>query len=391
MLTSARLRATLVASTLAAVAVTGLVEAPSSSAAAPPPGGSIVPIAPVRVLDTRASTGLLTRGTIRPLQALPGVARADVTAVLINVTVVNATAPGWIRVGEGAGTSSSNFVAGAPSATLAMVPIPTASPSGNVAFVASTGVDVVADVEGYVTSASAATTSTFTPVAPKRIADTRSDTGLVPFSANGTQLLDVRSRAGLPANATAVVANLVAIKPTATTTYLTAYPSGIARPTASTLNLSRGTTVANRVVLPLRADGRVAIYNYAGRTDVLVDVNGYLAPDGTGSYFVPSPGIRIDDTSGEGANVKLPAHGSATTTGAWVTLASASDFDGYLLAGPTLTLPAKYSDLNTIQGRAVANSGPVSLASDGYFRVASVPTSRFVVDFNGWFQKAAGA
>lgn len=393
-----RLRATLTASTLTAATILALVDAtgasaaPQAAAAAAPPGGSMVPIAPVRILDSRSSSpGGLLHGTVDPTRAMPGVPAGDIAAVLINVTVVNARSAGYIRVGESAGTSNGNFVAGKPSATLALVPLSHSTALANyVPFEASTPVSVIADVQGYVTTPAAATTSTFTSTGPTRAADSRTSAGLVRFAPAGTQLLDVRKRASLPANATAVVANVTIVKATAAT-YVTAYPSGIGRPTASTVNAAAGATVANRVVVPLGSDGRIALYNFAGRSDVLVDVVGYLSPSADGSYYTPATVVtRIADHAGERQTLTpdVPGTSDLTTTAVWVSLAAASNAPGYLVAAPTVTLPSRTSDLNLVAGRAVANSGPVALTSTGSFTVASAPTSRFVVDLDGFFQKA---
>jgi hypothetical protein len=46
-------------------------------------------------------------------------------------------------------------------------------------------------------------------------------------------------------------------------------------PLASDLNWVGGETVPNLVVVELGTTGVVSVYNYAGSTDVIVDVEGY--------------------------------------------------------------------------------------------------------------------
>jgi hypothetical protein len=53
------------------------------------------------------------------------------------------------------------------------------------------------------------------------------------------------------------------------------FPEGIAVPSVSNLNFSPGQTVANLVTVPLSSSGMVSIYNHAGITNVVVDVEGY--------------------------------------------------------------------------------------------------------------------
>lgn len=67
----------------------------------------------------------------------------------------------------------------------------------------------------------------------------------------------------------------VTVTGTTGTGYLTVFPSGSARPLASDQNWSPGTTRANLVVARLGPDGRVAIFNSAGSTHVIVDVLGF--------------------------------------------------------------------------------------------------------------------
>src|SRR5205085_1978373 len=104
-----------------AVAPAALADPAPAPAAALPPGGSFVAVAPTRVLDTRTAGGPTTATSFDPMAALPGVARTAVSAVLVNVTVVNAKGGGFVVVGAAAGTSNGNFVATKPSATLALV------------------------------------------------------------------------------------------------------------------------------------------------------------------------------------------------------------------------------------------------------------------------------
>lgn len=73
----------------------------------------------------------------------------------------------------------------------------------------------------------------------------------------------------------AVVLNVTAVDVT-TSSHLTVWPSGAARPTASSLNFAAGATVAKReVVVGVGVGGVVAIGNRAGSVHVVVDVVGW--------------------------------------------------------------------------------------------------------------------
>jgi hypothetical protein len=72
----------------------------------------------------------------------------------------------------------------------------------------------------------------------------------------------------------AVVAN-VTVTNTTGSSYLTVWPAGTTQPLASDLNWVAGETIPNLVVVELGSDGALSIFNYAGSTDVVVDVEGY--------------------------------------------------------------------------------------------------------------------
>ena len=68
------------------------------------------------------------------------------------------------------------------------------------------------------------------------------------------------------------------------------WPAGQERPTASTLNAEAGRTVPNMVVVPVGADGRISIYQFAGRAEVIVDVLGWFATGEGFQGLVPGAG-----------------------------------------------------------------------------------------------------
>jgi hypothetical protein len=69
--------------------------------------------------------------------------------------------------------------------------------------------------------------------------------------------------------------NVTAVSPTADG-YLTAYPFGGTRPGSSSLNMVRGAPpTANLVITGVDAGGRFSLFNFAGSTDVVVDLVGW--------------------------------------------------------------------------------------------------------------------
>lgn len=85
----------------------------------------------------------------------------------------------------------------------------------------------------------------------------------------------VAGRGSVPANASAVIANLTATNTTAWG-FLAAWPAGGPQPASSNLNFLAGQTVPNLVMLRLGPGGTLSIANGPGSADVIVDVMGYV-------------------------------------------------------------------------------------------------------------------
>lgn len=133
-------------------------------------------------------------------------------------------------------------------------------------------------------SASGSTTptssgSSFYPMSPTRVLDTRTTAAVVGQS---TRVLDLS--AALPANATAVSVNVTVTGATGSG-YIEAYPDGGSKPVASTLNYAVGQTVANSSIVQV-TDGKIDLFNYEGTStsvQIIVDETGYFAAQGTSS------------------------------------------------------------------------------------------------------------
>jgi hypothetical protein len=255
-------------------------------------GGWFNPLTPTRILDTRGTNGVPAPAQVGPGGMLTlqvtgrgGVpAAASVSAVVMNVTVANATVGGFLTVWPGdeprPDASNLNFVAGTPgTANLVTVGV---GGTGTVNFFNALGqTDVIADVVGWYDKTGSQGT-VFTPVSPVRALDTRDGP---PVGQDQGPFVNVTQFANLPTNARAVVANVTATDTTADS-YLTVWPSSVARPDASNLNWRAGQTVPNLVVSPIspqnvpadQGPGQIAVYNFVGQAHVLVDVVGYFAP-----------------------------------------------------------------------------------------------------------------
>jgi hypothetical protein len=137
-------------------------------------------------------------------------------------------------------------------------------------------VDVVIDVAGYY---QAGTGNAFHPVDPGRVMDSRPDSQVGPYNSpwafGATHDVAVGGLLTVPIGADAAVLN-VAATDTTDSSFLTVWPAGQQRPTASSLNWTPGVTTPNAVTVKLGTAGRISVYNFSGTVDVVVDVSGWF-------------------------------------------------------------------------------------------------------------------
>jgi hypothetical protein len=239
-------------------------------------------LVPARILDTRGTIGRLGADQAMDLQVAGqgGVPPAGASAVVLNVTVTGPSAASYITVypsGVGRPLSSNlGFVAGQTLANRVLVGL---GPNGKVSLYNLAGsTDVVVDVGGWFTDGSSGGAGgEYTGVAPVRLLDTRKAGG--PLGPGASLVVPVAGQVRLPGLTsvtppTAVVLNVTVTNPTSAG-FLTVYPSGGSRPLASDLDFTPGQTVPNLVVVKLGPDGKVALFNLAGTTDVVIDVLGW--------------------------------------------------------------------------------------------------------------------
>ena len=276
-------------------------------------GSDYTAYGPTRVLDTRYGTGaakapVKARSITKVKFAGNGGIPADVTAVVLNVTVTEPTAAGDIIVyGDGSArpsTSNVNFVKGQTVPNQVIAPV---GADGDVDFYnASTGsTDLIADVAGYFTQTPSSGYSSLTPY---RLVDTRVGTGEPkrPLAGKGSFAVQIAGNDGgkLPASGITAVALNITSTASLGSGFLTAYGDGSARPTASNVNFTTNQTIANSVITPVGSDGKIRVYNGSTKaTSVVVDVVGYYSAASTSAY-VPTVPSRLLDT-------RLPSAGKA--------------------------------------------------------------------------------
>ncbi|MBW4703847.1 MULTISPECIES: choice-of-anchor D domain-containing protein [unclassified Micromonospora] len=156
-------------------------------------------------------------------------------------------------------------------------------------------------------------TGSYYPLTPKRLMDTRSGLGAPKAKIGPGKKVDlqVTGRGGVPSSGVgSVVLNVTVVGPTAGS-FLTLYPAGQSRPTASSINFAKSWLGSNSVTVKVGSGGKVSVYNHAGSTDVVVDVagvwagNNSLSSRGPGGQYQWIKPYRLYDTRDDGA--PLPA------------------------------------------------------------------------------------
>ncbi len=167
--------------------------------------------------------------------------------------------------------------------------------NGRVSVYSFERTDVIVDVTGYMTGATAPAGSDglFVPITPARLLDTRTPgpaSSGQPIGSGATLTLPITGRGGVPGSGVQSVALNVTATRTQAPGYVTTWPANTPITDTSSLNyVAAGRSVPNHVVAPING-GAVSFYSFGG-TDLLVDVMGYwldataVAP-GTGGAVV---------------------------------------------------------------------------------------------------------
>ncbi len=256
-------------------------------------GSTYHAVSPARLLDTRNGTG----GISGPLSS--HVARsfgltgggspipAGATAVTGNLTVTGQTSGGYFFIGPDGTNDPTSSTLNFPVRDDRANNVTVALGAGGtlwVTFVAPTAgnsAHAIFDVTGYFTAD--ATGSSYVPLSPARILDTRYGIGgsSSPFATHVSRSFGVTGAGGVPTDANAVTGNLTVTGQTSLG-YLFIGDAEADNPTSSTLNFPLGDNRANGASAPLGAGGVLWVTFVAptggNTTQAIFDVSGYFVP-----------------------------------------------------------------------------------------------------------------
>ncbi len=191
------------------------------------------------------------------------------------------------------------------------------------------------------------------------------------------------------------VLNVTAVNPSSAG-YLTAWPAGVARPTASNVNFAAGRTVAGLSIGKVGLNGKVSIFASAA-TDLVVDLLGWVPAQ---SDLVSLTPARVLDTrSGLGApagplgsggtvDVRVLGRGGVPAQGVKAVVvnvtSTGSTSGGYVTAWPTAAPRPTVSMINYAHGQTIANSAVVTVGATGSISLYLSGGGHAIVDVMGY-------
>jgi len=252
--------------------------------------------------------------------------------------------------------------------------------------------------------------STFFPMAPTRLLDTRYANGHsgkltagVPVAVQITGRLDHTPT--IPDGATAITVNVTAVNESVTSS-LYIGPDAVAHPATSTINFKKGDTTAYGSTVSLSGNGYAYMTVAGGTTDLVLDVTGYFMPGASGSTYYPLTPTRLLDSRvknglsgkfkpGVPRQLTIRGRGGVPTgataiTGNLTVTNTTGNYAAYI--GPAAIAKPSSSTINFAKGQTRANSLTVSLSSSGTVWItymgSGTSTIDVVFDVTGYYTAA---
>jgi PKD repeat protein len=382
-----------------------------------PPGATYTGIPPARMLNTRNGTGLsgkFVNHVPRSFQiAGQGSVPSNAIAITGNLTVADQSQRGFVFLGPTASStpasSTINFPVGDSRANGVTVAL---DGDGKLAAVYLSPVsgattNLILDVTGYFLDGTS--DATYHGVAPNRVLNTRSGTGLSGKFTNHTVRTFTVTGGSVPSDAVAITGNLT-VADQSQRGFVFVGPTASSNPASSTINFPVGDTRANNITVPLGASGTLqAVYVSpvsSASTNLILDVTGYFTNDTSGArYFPLSPNRVLNTRNGTGLSGKFFNHSVRTfnSTGGSsgvpsdavaitgnLTVADQSQ-RGFVFVGPTASSTPASSTINFPVGDSRANGVAVQLGASGtlqavYISPVSSASTNLLLDVTGYFK-----
>ncbi|MGN8050944.1 beta strand repeat-containing protein [Curtobacterium sp. 22159] len=374
-------------------------------------GGQFVPLPEnAKVFAATTKAGVWQSVQIAGVGGLP---TSGIGAISVMVTVANPQSQGQLFGRADASTPSNLMMiyragVGGNTSNTALLAV---GDGGSVQIMSESAESVSLNVTGYYTSTqNGVSAGGFVPVAPARIVDTRSGTGVPKRQLSGADSItfQVAGNGGVPAGAAAVAMSVVVANSGGGAGWVSPYPAD-GSPSTGVLNYvsTQGVSTAMSAQVALSADGKVTLAAKGGTIDVLIDVQGYFLPSNPGGGFTPQTGRLLDTRSGStvagngsiavqvaGARAGVPSVEGGLSAVA-VTLTAVHD-------GTTRGYAKVWADGATETDVSAINYGPASsirttttivpVGANGKIRIRNMSSGAtdFVVDLQGVYNSLRG-
>ena len=361
------------------------------------------PVTPTRLLDTRTGLGApaakVASGTSIALQVSgrAGIPTGGIGTALLNVTVAAPGADGYLTTyPSGATRPGTRSLSYTSAATLSQLVPAKLGTDGKVRLYTSATTNLMAEVVGWYP-----TTGHLVPVTPTRVLDTRTGLGTakVRVPAGGSVDLPVAGAGIVPATgASAVALSLSAATPSAGG-WLTAHPTGAARPVTAHLRFDPAASMSGMVVSRLGSGGKVTIHSTA-QTDLLVDVVGWFKTGG--DHVGVTPTRLLDSRTGLGAptgrvaaggtvSVPVLGRGGVPTVGVRAVSLTVTPIAPLATTAVTAytsgTTRPSPPNVTVTSGSTRVNSVVVPVGADGTVTLHTSAAAYLVLDVQGYLKK----
>jgi len=388
--------------------VTGTVQSItlSGTGQAPPAALRYVPVTPCRLVDTRNTPNgafagpSIAGGTSRNFTIPAGSCNIPSTAAAysLNVAVIPPGSLGFLTLWPAGqpqpGVATVSSLDGRIRSNAAIVP---AGTGGAISVFASNTTDMVMDINGYFTTSTAALQ--FYPVTPCRVLDTRNANaplGGPSIAGNTSRTFPLPTgTCNLPGTAQAYSLNL-AVVPKEPLGFVTAWPTGLPQPGTANLSSITGTVTASAAIVPAGTNGSIDVYA-SNSTDLIIDVNGYFAPAGTGglSLYSLTPCRVLDTRNSNGGqpfsgelDENVPNSACGVPGGAQAYVLNSTVVPpaalGFLTLWPQGTTQPLVATLSALDATVTSNLAIVPTTNGSISAFAANPT-QLILDIFGFF------
>ncbi|MFV2116005.1 hypothetical protein ACFHW0_27215 [Micromonospora sp. LOL_025] len=355
------------------------------------------------LLDTRTGiggrTGKVGAGGVVtfPVLGVGGVPSSGVSAVLIRLVTTDGTATTYLRAyPDGTTPNGVSMLNTSPGEQVSNTAVVRPGGNGRIAVRQDAGSShIIITAQGYFRS-TVGGGGGFVPVASDKLVDTRDGTGTTKakIAAQGTRTVTLTGGA-IPATATAVLANVIAVNVTRPG-WLGVMPAGGGAPPHSAVSFEETGHTGHLTSVPLSAAGQATFTNQSGAAvDLIVAPYGYISGDaGQGAGFRHLAATRLHDGSvaaGGTVDVQVTGKLGMPTRGvAGVVLnvtAVAPSAAGSVQVWPTGGAVPAVSQVHTRKSHSVTGLVIVPPGTDGAIRLRHTlaASTRLIVDIQGYF------